>query len=117
VAAGKVLIGLATRLDPLPTTFDHPKRIVRVDPIRVNSKFVRILSNFDESGLSEETSCSPIVRLFSLARLPLVVSKPRRGVPPCGALSSDEACYSTVRAPTEFTSQRLAGKCLKETAV
>jgi len=30
------MIGVATRLDPLPTTFDHPKRILRSRPKRVN---------------------------------------------------------------------------------
>ena len=31
-----LMIGVATRLDPLPTTFDHPSRILRRAPDRVN---------------------------------------------------------------------------------
>jgi len=30
------MIGVATRLDPLPTTFDHPSRILRCRKFAVN---------------------------------------------------------------------------------
>ncbi len=36
------MIGSATRLDPLPTTFDHPSRILRSNILGVNRKLSKI---------------------------------------------------------------------------
>jgi len=46
VALGKeyLMIGVATRLDPLPTTFDHPSRILRWAPECVNRQVVITLT-------------------------------------------------------------------------
>ncbi len=58
------MIGLATRLDPLPTTFDHPSRILRRIIFAVNSNFGKTLRFFALVSSGPEVS----VRLLSAHR-------------------------------------------------
>ena len=64
------MIGDATRLDPLPTTFDHPKRILRPEVRCVNRLVVVLFTDSCEGG---GYSRSPLVCLpFQRDSLPIL---------------------------------------------
>ena len=56
------MIGFANELDPLPTTFDHPSRILRCEAECVNSYGVVLLTVW-RVWIDFQASCSPVVGL------------------------------------------------------
>src|SRR6266850_1766934 len=55
------LIGVATRLDPLPTTFDHPRWILRRRPASCQYLSSNTFNAFASVTGRLGSSCSPVV--------------------------------------------------------
>ena len=64
------MIGFATRLDPLPTTFDHPSRILRREGRCVNRHVVvllNVLEGVERSPKFAFASCLALNVRYALA--------------------------------------------------